>query len=112
MNSIDEPQLNKPTIENIIILQQMTEDMYKLYKKEYNAQRYKQNRDKLRKQASDIYFKKKENDPEYTQKLRDKTNKRRLDKIKEAGKEPQKVVRPKLNKVVLHKKATGRPRIW
>ena len=111
MNSIDEPQLI-PTIENIAQLQQMTDNMYKLYKKEYNAQRYKQNRDKLRKQASDAYFKKKLENPEYIQQLRDKSNKRRLDKIKEQDKKPQKVGRPKLNKVVLPKKATGRPRIW
>lgn len=111
MNSIDEPQL-LPTLENIAQLQQMTDDMYKLYKKEYNAKRYQENRDKLRKEASDAYFKKKLENPDYIQQLRDKSNKRRLDKIKEQGKEPQKVGRPKLNKVVLPKKATGRPRIW
>jgi hypothetical protein len=111
MTPIDDQQL-LPIIENIAQLQQMTEDIYKLYKKEYNAQRYKQNRDKMRKQASDTYFQKKIDDPDYIQKLRDKTTKRRLDKIISSGKEPQKVGRPKLNKVVLPKKAIGRPRLW
>ena len=48
MKSPDEIQLTEPTLENIAQLQQMTKDMYVLYKKEYNAQRYQRNKDKIR----------------------------------------------------------------
>ena len=89
-------------------------EKYKLYKQNYNKERYKAKAEEFKYTAHLNYLKRLENDPEYKQITRDRANKYRMKKIVENGKTPSnKKGRPKLLfKVDKIKKPKGRPRIY
>lgn len=83
----EEPEKEQPAQE-IEILRQQAKAQYKEYKRLYNIKRYETKKEELKKNASILYFKKRD-DPEYMQLMRDRANLQRIKKIKEQGKEPQ-----------------------
>lgn len=84
----NETEQKDETAEEMEILRQQAKAQYKEYKRLYNIKRYENKKEELKKNASILYFKKRD-DPEYMQLMRDRANLHRIKKIKEQGKEPQ-----------------------
>jgi len=106
---------DKKIEETLEVLKQQAKTVYKEYKRLYNAKRYEEKQEHLKKQASILYFKKVEQNPEYRKVLTERERNRKIKILKEQGKELRPTRgRPKKEKEEeepKEKKPTGRPRL-
>jgi len=99
------------TADEIETLRQQAKTVYKEYKRLYNAKRYEEKQEHLKKQASILYFKKVEQNPEYRKVLTERERNRKIKILKEQGKElrPNRGRPKKEQEEPKEKKPTGRP---